>query len=125
MSWRARFNSFRYAFAGLAELFRSTPNARIHLFFAATVIAAGIFFRISSLEWMLVVLCIAGVFAAEAFNTALENLTDLSSPQPHPLAGRAKDLAAAAVLLSAMGAAIVGLLIFGPKICRLIQDYFF
>ncbi|RMF24321.1 MAG: diacylglycerol kinase family protein [Bacteroidetes bacterium] len=124
MSWKARFNSFRFAFAGLVELFRSTPNARIHLFFAVAVVAAGFFLHISLLEWMLVVLCMAAVFAAEAFNSALENLTDLSSPQPHPLAGKAKDLAAAAVLLSALGAAVVGLLIFGPKICRLILDYF-
>lgn len=111
-----RLRSFRYAFSGIGALMRSTPNARIHLLAAIAAVAMGFCLSISTLEWSLVVLAIASVFAAEAFNTALEQLTDLVSPGQHPLAGKAKDLAAGAVLLAAMGAAATGLLVFGPRL---------
>jgi len=68
------------------------------------------------MEWIVVVLCVAVVLSLEAMNTAIEHLTDLVSPGFHPLAGKTKDVAAAAVLLAAMGAVVVGLLIFLPKI---------
>lgn len=113
---RNRLLSFQYAFTGIATLMRSTPNAWIHLVAAIAAISLGLVFSISTIEWCLVALAIAFVFTAEAFNTALEHLTDLASPTPHPLAGKAKDLAAGAVLLAAFGAAAVGLLIFGPKV---------
>jgi diacylglycerol kinase len=113
---RKRLNSFRYAFAGIASLLGSQPNARIHLLATGLVIAAGFYFGLSKTEWCLVVLAITSVFAAEAFNTALEHLTDLVSPDYHPLAGKAKDVAAGAVLFAAMGAAVVGVLVFLPKI---------
>jgi diacylglycerol kinase len=119
MSLQKRFNSFRYAFRGLADLFRSQPNARIHLAAAVAVAGAGFYFRISGLEWVAIVFCIALVFALEAVNTALEYLTDLASPDFHPLAGKAKDVAAAAVLVGALGAAIAGAIIFLPKIFAL------
>lgn len=111
-----RANSFRYAFQGLAELFRSQANARIHLAVSVLVLAAGFYFGLSRWEWVAVVLCITLVLVLEALNTALEYLTDLVSPEHHPLAGKAKDVAAAAVLLAALGAVAVGLLIFLPKI---------
>ncbi len=113
---KKRLNSFRYAWAGIVTLFRTQPNARIHLLFTMGVVAAGVFFGLSQMEWCLVSLAIAMVLAAEAFNTALEFLTDLVSPGLHPLAGKAKDVAAAAVLLTAIGAAVVGCLIFFPKV---------
>ncbi|MCB0606791.1 MAG: diacylglycerol kinase family protein [Lewinellaceae bacterium] len=113
---RKRLLSFKYAFRGIADLFVSQPNARIHAAAAVAVIAAGWYFRISAGEWALVALTIAVVLAAEAFNSALEYLTDLASPEFHPLAGKAKDIAAAAVLLAALGAAAVGALVFGPRI---------
>ncbi len=115
-----RLNSFRYAFAGLAEMLRSQANAKIHLTAAVIATAAGAFFGLSATEWCLVVFAIVSVLAAEAFNTALENLTDLVSPGRHPLAGKAKDLAAAAVLLTALGAAVVGAIIFLPKLMKLL-----
>jgi diacylglycerol kinase len=121
MSLRRRINSFRYAFQGLADLFRSQVNARIHLAVALAVVLAGGYFGLSALEWVALVVCIAGVLALEAINTALEYLTDLVSPDIHPLAGKAKDVAAAAVLLAAFGAVVVGLLIFLPKIYALFQ----
>ncbi len=111
-----RLNSFRYAFAGLKEMIRSQANAKIHIAFTFFVILAGFYFGLTANEWCLIVFAIAMVFAAEAFNTALENLTDLVSPNYHPLAGKAKDVAAAAVLLTAIGAAITGLIIFLPKL---------
>ncbi|HRI61711.1 MAG TPA: diacylglycerol kinase family protein [Saprospiraceae bacterium] len=116
MSLRKRADSFRYAFQGLADLLRSQPNARVHLAVAVAVAVAGLFFRISRMEWVAIVICIALVFALEAVNTALEYLTDLVSPDFHPLAGKVKDVSAAAVLVAAAGALTVGIIIFLPKI---------
>jgi diacylglycerol kinase (ATP) len=116
MSLQRRIDSFRYAFQGVAELFRSQPNARIHLVVAALVVVAGRVLKISTTEWAVIVLCMALVLALEAVNTALEFLTDLVSPEHHPLAGKAKDVAAAAVLLAACGSVVVGLLILGPRL---------
>lgn len=100
-------------------MFRSQPNAKIHLVAAVGAVFAGWYFEISATEWCLVVYAIAVVLAAEAFNTAIEELTDLTSPDFHPLAGKAKDSAAGAVLLTAIGAAIVGAIIFFPKVAKL------
>ena len=113
---KKRLKSFKFAFKGIAELFRSEPNARIHLLATIVVFIAGFYFQVSTPEWCLLTLCIALVLSAEAVNTAIEKLTDLVSPDFHPLAGKAKDVAAAAVLLVAMGTIIVGALIFIPKI---------
>ncbi|MEM7105299.1 MAG: diacylglycerol kinase family protein [Bacteroidota bacterium] len=113
---RDRFKSFGYAFKGMRHLVMQTPNARIHLFFTILVVAAGFFFEVSLSEWCVLVICIAMVFAAEAFNSALEELTDLVSPEIHPVAGNVKDLAAGAVLFTAIGAATVGIIIFLPKV---------
>ncbi len=118
---KARLDSFRYAFKGIADLFRNTPNARIHLFVTCCVLIAGFFFGISRIEWCIIILCIALVLAAEAANTAIEYLTDLVSPEYHPLAGKTKDAAAAAVLLAAIGAAIVGIIIFAPYLVEIMS----
>lgn len=117
---KKRLHSFRYAFQGLGDLFRSQPNARIHATAATAAVCLGFFCQISRLEWAVVTLCIALVLSLEALNTAIEHLTDLVSPDYHPLAGKAKDVAAAAVLLAAMGAAVAGALIFLPKIAALL-----
>ena len=112
---KKRIDSFRFAFKGLADLFISQPNARIHG--VATIIALilGGILRLSKIEWCLIILCIFAVLAAEAFNTALEYLTDLVSPEYHELAGKTKDVAAAGVLLTAFGAFIIGIIIYLPK----------
>lgn len=115
MLWQ-RLLSFRYAFQGIGNLVRTQPNAQIHLLATVIVIAAGGYLHLSPAEWCIIVVCIAIVWAAEAFNTAVEYLVDLVSPQYHPLAGKAKDVAAAAVLLTAIGASIAGIIIFAPKI---------
>jgi len=110
-----RLNSFKYAFKGIKDLFANTPNAKIHLAMAILVMIFGLLLDISTIEWCLCFLAIAVVLAAEAFNTSIEYLTDLVSPDFHVLAGKTKDMAAAAVLLTSMGASIVGLIIFLPK----------
>ncbi len=114
--FKKRIDSFRFAFKGLADLFISQPNARIHG--VATVIALilGGILGLSKIEWCLIILCIFSVLAAEAFNTALEYLTDLVSPEYHMLAGKTKDVAAAGVLITAIGAFIIGIIIYAPKI---------
>lgn len=120
---KKRIRSFRYAFQGVFHLFRTELNAKIHLAAAFLAILLGIFFSITPGEWCLIVLCIFSTFSAEAFNTAIEDLVDLVSPENRPLAGRAKDLAAGAVLLTAIGAAVCGSLIFFPRILDLLFSY--
>ena len=114
-----RISSFRYAFAGVLALFESQHNAWIHAAVTVAVLIAAACFGLSRLEWCLIVLAIALVWAAEGVNTALELLADAVAPEHHPLVGRAKDVAAAAVLISALGAAVVGILIFGPRLLML------
>ena len=116
---KQRFNSFKYAFAGIASLFKTEDNMKIHVVAGLVTIAAGFYFSITPNEWCIVALAIATVLAAEGFNTAIEHLTDLASPDHHPLAGKAKDVAAGAVLLTAMGAVVVGCIIFLPHILKL------
>ncbi len=117
---RKRINSFKFAFAGIADLYKTQPNVWIHTTVALLVILAGFYFSISTIEWCLIVIVIAFVISAEAFNTALEHLTDLVSPDYHELAGKTKDVAAAGVLIAAIGAAGVGLLIFLPKVLAML-----
>ncbi|MCF8233963.1 MAG: diacylglycerol kinase family protein [Bacteroidales bacterium] len=116
---RSRLRSFRHAFRGIFYMLRTQHNAWIHAVIALAVMVLGIVYHISPTEWMLVVLCIGMVFGAEAFNTALESMTDLLMPEQHKKAGLSKDLAAGAVLISAIAAAVIGLLIFVPKIFML------
>jgi diacylglycerol kinase (ATP) len=116
MNMQKTLRSLRFALNGIQELFKTQPNAQFHFFAGVVVIAAGFYFQLSTMEWVAVVLCIAFVISMEAINTAVEYLTDLVSPEYHPLAGKVKDVAAAAVLIAAVGAAIVGLLIFVPKL---------
>jgi diacylglycerol kinase (ATP) len=112
----ARARSFRYAFRGLAALFRGEPNAWLHALAALAVCALGALLGLPRERWAWLVAAIAAVFAAEALNAALEALADAVHPAPHPLVARAKDLGAAAVLIAAAGAAAVGLLVLGPPL---------
>ncbi len=116
---RKRIKSFGYAFKGIVLLFASQPNARIHAVVLSLVVAAGFYFNIEKTEWLAIVLISALVLSAEAMNTAVEFVVDLASPGHHSLAEKAKDVAAAAVLLAAFGAVIIGLIIFLPKILLL------
>lgn len=112
--------SFRYAFAGLWTLIRTQRNARIHFALTGLVVLLGLVSGLSRAEWMALVLTIALVLAAEAFNTAIESLVDLVSPAPHPLARQSKDIGAGAVLLTVIAAVVVGALIFLPRLLRLL-----
>jgi diacylglycerol kinase (ATP) len=113
-SLTARFLSFKYAINGIRILLTTQHNAWIH--FIATVVVSwcGLYFSFTGLEWCWMVLAIALVWMAEGFNTALELLADAISPEYHPLIGQAKDVAAGAVLLAAIGATIIGLIIIVP-----------
>lgn len=115
-SVKKRIGSFKYAYSGLKYILITQHNFLIHLIIAFLVTVAGLFFHISSLEWCILVITIAIVLGAEAFNSSLEKLTDLVSPEYNNEAGKVKDIAAAAVLLVAMAAVIIGLIIFLPKI---------
>lgn len=88
-------------------------NARIHLMITIIVFGFGFYLGFTTLEWCLIVFAAGTVWTAEAFNTAVEFLVDVASPEFHPLAGKAKDVAAAAVLISAICSAIIGALVFG------------
>lgn len=113
---RARLRSFGYAIAGIGTLIRTQANARIHLLATVVVVTLGFVLEVSRGEWCALLLAGGMVWLAEGMNTALEFLVDLVSPEHHPLAGKAKDVAAGAVLLAALFAAAVGLLIFLPRI---------
>jgi diacylglycerol kinase (ATP) len=108
--------SFRHAFAGLGHLFRSQPNARIHLAIAIAVLILGLWLGLPARDWAVIAVTMGLVFTAEAFNTALEASIDLASPERHPLAQIGKDVAAAAVTLAALSAVVVGLLLLGPPL---------
>ncbi len=113
-SLKARLNSFPYAFCGLIDLLRREHNAWIHLLATVLVVILAVYCRLQPLEWVAIVLVIAAVWSAEALNTAVEYLADACMPEQHPLIKRAKDVAAAAVLIMAAAAVLVGLIIFVP-----------
>jgi diacylglycerol kinase (ATP) len=105
---------FAYAMQGVAFLVRTQAAARVHLLATVLVCAAGVYVGLERTEWLWIVFAIALVWSAEAFNTALEQLADALHPAPHPGIGHAKDVAAAAVLIAAVGAAVIGILVFLP-----------
>lgn len=111
-----RIRAFGYALRGIAVLFASGVHVWVHAIAAILAVALGFWLKISPTEWCCVIFAITTVIACEAFNTAVEYLVDLASPEYHPLAGKAKDVAASAVLISAIGAAAVGVIIFWPKL---------
>ena len=108
--------SFGYAFEGLLAILRTTPNFWLHIAAAALALFVSIALRLSLAEIALVLLTIAVVLVVEAFNTALEALADVASPDYHPLIKRAKDISAAAVLIAALAAVGVGGLLFIPRL---------
>jgi diacylglycerol kinase len=114
------FKSFGYAFQGIRHALRTQANLRIHFVISIAVIVAGLWLQISPIEWALIIVTIMIVLSAELFNTAIEAAIDRASPEHHPLAKVAKDTAAGAVLISAIGAVIIGILIFLPRLLALI-----
>lgn len=118
---RARnfWQSLAFALAGVRFALRCQRNLRIHFSIAAVVVIAGLVLRIDRSEWAIVVTLIALVVGLELLNTAIEALVDLASPASHPLAKIAKDTAAGAILVVAAGSAVVGLIIFLPRLWQL------
>lgn len=110
----ARLRSFSYAWAGLITLVREQHNARIHLLATLLVIVLAVYLAVSRMEWIVLLLCIAMVWVAEALNSALEYLCDAVVDEEHPLIAKAKDVAAAGVLICALMAAVIGGLVFIP-----------
>ena len=116
LTFTGRLRSIRSAAHGVTVVLRTQHNAWIHMAATLAVCAAGLLLGLSTSEWCWIVLAIVGVWTAEALNTAFELLTDVASPGFDPLAGRAKDVAAGAVLISAVGSMAIGALIFVPRI---------
>lgn len=119
-SFRRRAQSFRCAFRGVAHVVRSQHNAWIHAGATVAVVLGAVILQVSAFEWTVLVLAIAGVWSTEALNTAVEAIGDALSLERHPMIGLAKDAAAGAVLLAAIGAMLVGIFIFGPRLLRLL-----
>ena len=113
-------DSFRYAFCGIVEAYKGEQNLKIHTVIAGFVVIAGFFFHISYVEWLVCLVLIGLVLMAEFFNTAIEYVVDLASPDIHPLAKLAKDTASAGVLMMAIVSAIIGLIIFVPEVIEFI-----
>lgn len=108
--------SFAYAFAGVAYIVRTQRNARIELAIGLAAVVLGLWLGLTPLEWAVLALTIALVMALEWINTSLELAVSLASPERHPSAKAAKDVAAACVLLGAVTSVVVGLLLFAPRL---------
>ncbi|MCL5411755.1 MAG: diacylglycerol kinase family protein [Patescibacteria group bacterium] len=104
--------SFKHAFAGIMEGLRDEPRFQLQLIASFLAVFAGIFFRITTSEWLALILVISFVLTTELINTSIENTIDLVSPDFHPLSKAAKDCAAGAVLVAAVSSLAVGLIIF-------------
>lgn len=109
-------NSFKYAIRGILSSFKTERNMKIHIFIMILVIIAGFILKINKYEWIACILCFAIVISGELFNTAIETVVDMVMPYKNDKAKIAKDIAAGAVLTLAIGAAVIGVIIFVPKI---------
>ena len=117
---RSRLKSMSNAWRGIRIMFRGQYNIWIHTMILGLVVMAGVFFGITLLEWIFIVFAAGMVFAAEAFNTAIEIDMKLTSPEFHPHARDTKDVAAGAVLITAIISAVIGIIIFLPRIVVLV-----
>jgi diacylglycerol kinase (ATP) len=119
-TFTGRLRSVKCALHGLSVMVRTQQNAWIHAAATLVVTLLGLWLGLSAGEWCWIVLAIVSVWTAEALNTAFEFLTDVASPTFHPIAAHAKDVAAGAVLLSAVGALVIAALVLGPHLMRLL-----
>jgi len=123
--FKSRARSFRNAFSGWWYVIHTQRNAWIHTIVTVAVVMLGLWLKITPRDWAVIILAIALVWTAEFLNTALEAVVDLASPQQHTLAKVGKDVGAAAVLISAISAALIGLLILGPPLWGKIRPLIF
>lgn len=112
-------NSFKYAIEGFISSFKTEKNMKIHIFIMLLVIIAGIVLKINKPEWIICIICISLVISGELFNTSIETIVDMITPYKNEKAKLAKDVSAAAVLVVSIASAIIGLIIFIPKILQL------
>lgn len=112
----SRATSFGYAFEGWWYVLKTQHNAWIHAVISAAVFGVGLWLRISPRDWAIIILTMMAVWMGEFINTAVEAVVDMAMPDVHPLAKVAKDVAAAAVLVGALGAILIGALILGPPL---------
>jgi len=115
-SFNGRIRSVRHAIDGIVEIIKGQHNAWVHCAATVCVVVAAMLVQVTTTEWCILILAIALVWVAEALNTAFEFLCDVASPEFHPLVKKSKDVAAGAVLLSAIGAVIIGLIVFLPYV---------
>lgn len=120
--FKKQMRSFKFAWKGIMTCAGHEQNITFHLLAALVVVMAGIFFDITKAEWMAVIICIGMVITAELFNSAIERLVDMVSPQWQSIAGEVKDIAAGAVLVTAIAAAIVGLIVFVPYLLNIFSQ---
>ena len=113
-------NSFKYAIEGIWTSFKTERNMKIHIFIMILVIIAGIILKIDKLEWIICITLFAIVIGSELFNTSIETIVDMVMPEKNKKAKIAKDVSAGAVLVVAIGAAIIGLVIFVPRILNIL-----
>jgi diacylglycerol kinase (ATP) len=119
-----RIRAFGYAFRGWGYVMRTQRNAWVHAFISTAVIVLALWLHVPALDWALLVLAMGMVWSAEILNTAIEAVVDLASPVHHPLAKVGKDVGAAAVLIAAGAAVIIGLLILGPPLLEKLKILF-
>lgn len=113
--YKKLINSFKYAIEGFISSFKTERNMKIHVLAMIVVIALGIFAKLDKMEWCIIIVSIVAVISAELFNTAIETVVDMISPEKNEKAKLAKDISAAAVLVLAIGAVVIGGVIFIPK----------
>jgi len=114
--------SFGYAFKGIDDVIEHEPNMKIHVVVAILVVIMAFIFKVSIIEWIILVLLIGAVLAAETINTTIENLVDMYTKEYDEKAKIVKDTAAGTVLILAITSAIIGLIIFIPKIIYLLES---
>lgn len=115
-------NSFKYAFSGIVTAFKSEKNMKIHFTMMMLVIIFGILLKISLNEWLVCIMLFCMVIGSEMINTAVENVVNLAMPTKNEVAKNAKDISAGTVLVFAIGSAIIGLIIFIPKIINVLVN---
>ena len=111
---KKRKSAFGFAFKGIFLFFKEEAHAKIHLIIFLIVLFAGIYFELSGVEWVIILIASALVFSTEMLNSALERTIDYLHPEQHESIGKAKDIAAGAVLIAAIFAVAIGVVVFWP-----------
>ena len=118
-----RIKSFKHGFVGIANILKTEHNAWVHAVISIVVILLAWWLGLDAIRWSLILVAVAAVWAAEAFNTVIEMLVDIVEPTYTPQAKRAKDVAAAAVLITSVGSAILGIIILGPPLMEAVEPF--